>query len=286
MQGTIIKGIGGLYFVKAADKNIYECKARGVFRKEKIKPMIGDRVEIELNGETGIITEIEKRTSEFIRPPVANIDTLAVVSSAADPQPDYYLTDKLLIMAEIRGIKPVICITKTDLGSPDDFMEIYKNTGYRIFSVCSKTNEGIEAFLEFLKGKTTAFAGLSGVGKSSLLNHIVENELKTGEISAKISRGRHTTRHVELFELECGGFVFDTPGFSSFEPDAVKENELSLYFPEMRKYENQCRFNGCSHTHEPGCAVKEALSDGLISEQRYKNYCRIYEILKNHKDWD
>lgn len=286
MRGTIIKGVGGLYFVKADDSKTYECRARGIFRKEKIKPMIGDRVEIDIDGENGIICEIEKRKSELVRPPVANIDTLAAVSSSADPEPDFYLIDKLLIMSEVRGITPIICITKTDLNSPDSVMEVYKNTGYRIFSVCSKTNEGIDVLADFLKGKTTAFAGLSGVGKSSLLNHIVDRELKTGEISAKISRGKHTTRHVELFETGDGGFVLDTPGFSSFEPDSIKESELAECFPEMRKYNNQCRFNGCSHTHEPECAVKDAVSDGLISKQRYDSYCRIYEILKNHKDWN
>ena len=165
-------------------------------------------------------------------------------------------------------------------------MEVYKNTGYRIFCVCSKTNEGIDTLMDFLKGKTTAFAGLSGVGKSSLLNRMVDNELETGEISTKISRGKHTTRHIELFELTGGGFVLDTPGFSSFEPDEINESRLASYFPEMRKYEDQCRFNGCSHTHEPECAVKEAVLDGVISRQRYNSYCRIYEILKNHRDWD
>lgn len=286
MQGTIIKGIGGLYFVKAENSKIYKCKARGVFRKKNIRPMIGDRVTIEIDGDTGVICEIEDRISELIRPPVANIDTLAAVFSASNPQPDFYLLDKLLVMSEIRGIKPVICVTKTDLNSPDEFFEIYKNTGYRIFSVCSETNEGIECFEDFLKGKTTAFAGLSGVGKSSLLNHMVDDVLETGEISSKISRGKHTTRHIELFELKGGGFVFDTPGFSSFEPDAINEGELELYFPEMRKIENKCRFNGCSHIHEPDCAIKKAVSDGIISTKRYDSYCRIYEILKNHKDWN
>lgn len=285
MRGTIIKGIGGLYSVKAEDCNIYECKARGIFRKEKIKPMIGDKVLIEISPSGTLITEIEDRKNSLIRPSVANIDTLVAVISAKNPEPDFFLADKLLLMAEIRGITPIICITKRDLANTSHIHEVYKNTGYKIFDISSETGDGVEEFKSFLKGKTTALAGLSGVGKSSLLNLIVETELQTGEISQKISRGKHTTRHVELFELNEGGFVLDTPGFSSFEPDMIEENTLSGYYPEMRKYNDSCRFKGCSHINEPDCAVKNALCNGFISEERYKNYCQIYSILKNNKKW-
>ena len=285
MRGIITKGIGGLYFVKAEDNQIYECKARGIFRKEKIKPMIGDNVLFEYDDNGAVITEIEPRKNSLIRPSVANIDTLIAVISAKNPCPDFLLTDKLLLMAEIRNIPPVICITKTDLSSTKEIHDVYKNTGYKIFEVSSKTNTGISELKSILKGKTTAFAGLSGVGKSSLLNLLIERNLKTGDISHKINRGKHTTRHVELFDLDIGGFVLDTPGFSSFEPDTIEENTLSLYYPEMGSYKNSCRFKGCSHINEPDCAVKDALNNGHISEERYKNYCQIYTTLKNNKKW-
>lgn len=286
MVGTIIKGVGGNYFVKAENSCIYECKARGIFRKDKIKPMIGDRVEIEILTETtGSIDKIFERKSSLIRPPVANIDTVIVVMAAKNPEPDYLLADKIILMALTKNINPVICITKTDLDNGDDIKKIYEKTGYKIFEVCSVDNTGIDELRDFLKNKTSVFAGLSGVGKSSLLNLLVEDDLETGEIS-RINRGRHTTRHVELFELKDGGYVFDTPGFSSFENDALKTDSLDSFYPEMNEYTGKCRFADCVHINEPGCAVKEALSNGLISQVRYENYCAIHEILKQFKDWE
>lgn len=286
MLGTIIKGVGGNYFVKTKNNQIYECKARGIFRKDKIKPMIGDRVEIEiLSDNTGSIDKILERTSSLIRPPVANIDTVIVVMAAKNPDPDYLLADKIMLMALTKNIKPVICITKTDLDSGEDIKKIYEKTGYKIFEVCSVDNSGIDELRDFLQNKTSAFAGLSGVGKSSLLNLLVEDDLKTGEIS-KINRGRHTTRHVELFELKGGGYVLDTPGFSSFENDALKTDSLDSFYPEMSGYIGKCRFADCVHINEPGCAIKQALADGQISRVRYENYCVIHEILKQFKDWE
>ncbi len=248
--------------------------------------MIGDNVEIEAdNSGHGSIINISERQSSLIRPPVANIDTLIIVSSAKNPDPDFLLIDKLIIMAEARNITPVICVTKTDLEDSDKIRSVYKNTGYRIFDVCSVTNTGIEEIRKFVKNKTTAFAGLSGVGKSSLLNLLVDDNLETGDIS-KINRGKHTTRHVELFELKDGGYVLDTPGFSSFETEILKPVELSGYYPEMLPFNDQCRFKGCSHINEPDCAVKNALADGIISPQRYENYSSIYQTLKQIKDWE
>ena len=285
MFGTIIKGIGGFYYVKAQDNSIYECKARGVFRKEKIKPVIGDRVKIEIekNG-YAFITEIENRTSLLIRPNVSNIDTLVIVLSTASPSPDFLLCDKLAVMAQSQNITPVICITKTDIKAGDEIIQAYKNTGYTIFSVCSKNGKGIDEIKAFLQDKTSAFAGLSGSGKSTLLNLLVAEELQTGDIS-KINRGKHTTRHVELFELTDGGFVLDTPGFSSFEAENVECENLDSLYPEMSKLNGLCRFKGCSHINEPDCAVKDALSRGKISQIRYNNYKNIYECLKNSKQW-
>lgn len=286
LHGTIIKGIGGLYFVKAEDSCVYECKARGIFRKEKIKPMIGDSVEIELdNNSHGFITDINERKTSLIRPPVANIDTLFIVCSVINPEPDYLLADKLILMSKLQGITPCICITKKDLQNTDEIKNTYINTGFKIFEVSSKTNEGLCELKSFLKGKTTALAGLSGVGKSSLLQLLVKNDIKTGDIS-KINRGKHTTRHIELFELEEGGFVFDTPGFSSFETERLNTSNLCDYYPEMLEFNEDCRFKGCSHINEPDCAVKKALENGLISKRRYDNYTIIYQALKEIKEWE
>lgn len=287
LQGIIFKGIGGFYYVKAEDGVTYECKARGIFRKEKIKPMIGDRVKIEIIDEThGNIEEIMERSTQLVRPPVANIDLLVVVAAAKNPDPDFYFIDKLLIMAEARGIKPAICINKTDIQNSESIKEIYKNTKYPIFETCATCKSLPTELYDYLAGKTTAFAGLSGVGKSSILNLLVDDELETGAISDKIQRGKHTTRHVELFELKNGGYVLDTPGFSSFEAEIMTPSELCSYFPEMRDYLNRCRFAGCAHINEPDCIVKDAVNDGHISKQRYESYSKMYDTLKQIKQWE
>lgn len=284
LKGTIIKGIGGFYYVKAS-QNVYECKARGVFRKERITPMIGDRVTIEVSGEKGSITEIEPRTSSLIRPPVANIDTIMIVIAAAEPDPSLELIDKMLVNAEISGIKPAICINKTDLKNREDIEETYRKAGYEVFTVSAEKNSGIETLFAYLKGKTTAFAGLSGVGKSSLLSLIMDDALETGAVSEKIRRGRHTTRHVELFEID-GGFVLDTPGFGQLEVEGIRAEELQSYFPEMAEADGKCRFRGCAHINEPDCYVKERLKNGEIAQSRYESYKELYEKLKQVKEWE
>ena len=287
LQGILFKGIGGFYYVKADNGLIYECKARGIFRKENIKPTIGDRVVIEIIDDTHAnIVSIMERSSYLIRPSVSNVDSLVVVVSVKNPVPDFCFIDKLLVMSEIRGIKPALCINKTDLISPDEIKNNYKNTNYPIFEVCAKNEKINEDFYDFLKDKTTAFAGLSGVGKSSILNLLVKKELKTGNVSDKIQRGKHTTRHVELFELDFGGYVLDTPGFSSFEAETINPKDLDKYFPEMQKFLNQCRFNGCAHINEPDCKVKEALKNDEISQSRYESYKKIYESLKQINKWE
>lgn len=282
-----MKGIGGFYYVRGEDLVIYECKARGIFRKDKIKPMIGDRVELSVIDDShGNIEKILPRKTELIRPNVANIDTLIIVTAAKDPDPDFYLIDKLLLMAEIKGITPAICVNKTDLKASDTIRAVYKTTAYPIFETCAASDSLPSDLLEFIKDKTTAFAGLSGVGKSTILNLVVDNEVETGDISSKIGRGKHTTRHIELFELPEGGYVLDTPGFSSYEPDIIEASALAEYFPEMSSYLNSCRFKGCAHINEPDCAVKAALSENKISQKRYESYCKMYDILKNHKKWE
>ena len=285
MTGKIIKGIGGFYYVKASD-SVYECKARGIFRKQKVTPMIGDKVEIELDGEKGSITEILPRSSFLVRPPVANVDTMVLVVAAASPQPNLFLIDKMLVNAEMNGIEPVICINKTDIALREDIVGIYSKAGYKVLSVSAQTNAGTDKLFDFLKDKTTAFAGLSGVGKSSLLSIITDDALETGSVSEKIQRGKHTTRHVELFELPHGGFVLDTPGFSSLEVEGIKAEELQRYFPEMADCNDRCRFRGCSHINEPDCSVKEKLKNGDVAQSRYDSYVQIYNQLKSVKDWE
>ena len=280
MTGIIVKGIGGFYYVKTESGEVVETRARGLFRKDNVKPMIGDRVTVEGNA----LTKIEPRKNSLVRPPVANIDNLVIVSAAASPDPDFKLIDKMLVNAEIAGIKPVICINKTDLADYSEIEKAYTLAGYPVISVSAKENWGVEKILPLLKDKTTAFAGLSGVGKSSILNILTGSEMETGNVSEKIQRGKHTTRHVELIELKEGGFVLDTPGFSSLEVDNVKASELWQYFPEFEA--DECRFKGCAHINEPGCKVKEKLNNGEIAQSRYESYCEFYEILKQIKEWE
>ena len=286
MKGKIIKGIGGFYYIKVSNGTVYECKARGIFRKDRIKPMIGDDVEIFVENGKGSIEKIFPRKSILVRPPVANIDILVIVAATANPDPNLFLIDKLLVNSEVNNITPIICINKSDISSAEALRKIYKNSGYTVVVTSVATVEGFDKLMPYLKDKTSAFAGLSGVGKSSILNKITDTVQKTGSVSGKIKRGKHTTRHVELLELECGGYVLDTPGFSSFEVMTVKAGELYKYFPEMNKLGDSCRFKGCSHISEPGCVIKELVSNGKISASRYKSYTELYNQLKNIKDWE
>ena len=286
MNGKIIKGIGGFYYVKAADGIVYECKARGIFRKENIKPAIGDEVEILPDGEKGSIEKIYERKSHLIRPPDANIDVLVIVAATTNPSPDIFLIDKLLVTAERCGITPVVCINKTDIKSDGEIREIYEKAGYTVVSLCAKDEDGLSELIPHIKDKTSAFAGLSGVGKSTILNALTDTCQETGEVSDKIKRGKHTTRHVELLDARFGGFVLDTPGFSSFEVDGIKAQDLWQYFPEIRDIKEECRFKGCSHINEPDCCVKERVLSGEIAGSRYESYCELYNQLKNVKEWE
>ena len=286
MDGIITKGIGGFYYVKTADKREYECKARGIFRKAHIVPTIGDRVRLEsLSDGKGAITEIYKRSSYLNRPPVANVDAMVLVAAAASPEPNIFLLDKMLVNAEISGIRPILCINKTDLCERSDIENIYRTAGYEVIKASAQCGTGIEELRSVLKGRVTAFAGLSGVGKSSLLSLITNKSIETGAVSEKISRGRHTTRHVELFELD-NGFVLDTPGFSSLEIEGIRADELYRYFPEMSEANGECRFRGCSHINEPDCAVKALIKSGKLAQSRYDSYAEIYGKLKLVKEWE
>lgn len=285
LTGVIVKGIGGFYYIKAEDGAVYECKARGVFRKEKIKPMIGDVVRIESDGEKGNIVAIQPRKTELIRPSVANIDTLVIVAATASPEPNLFLIDKMLVLSEQQGIRPILCLNKEDLHSGDELEKIYRTAGYPVVRVSAKTGEGVAELRALILGKTSAFTGLSGVGKSSILTLLLDAVLQTGAVSDKIQRGKHTTRHVELFELPGGGFVLDTPGFSSLEAEGITASELYGYFPELAEVTG-CRFKGCSHISEPDCAVKALLAQGKIAASRYESYKALYELLKQKKDWE
>ncbi|MCX7842941.1 MAG: ribosome small subunit-dependent GTPase A [Clostridia bacterium] len=285
-EGIILKGIGGFYYVDTG-RCIYECKARGVFRKDDMIPLPGDRVNISIVDETkgiGNIDEILARKSFLIRPNVANVDQAAIVLAVRAPSPDFMLVDKLLIAAGMVGIKCIICINKIDLGIEDEFKEmadIYRKAGYPVILLSSKLNAGYDSLKKYLDMNITVFAGQSGVGKSTILNSLLESSvMETGEVSQKLERGRHTTRHAELVTLKSGGYLVDTPGFSSFELSELSHSELQNFYPEFEGYIGKCRFTGCSHISEPGCRVKEALEKGLIDTGRYGRYAQLYDILK------
>ncbi len=284
MKGIIVKGIGGFYYVKTADGKEYECRARGIFRKDGIKPTVGDSVEFE----NGSVIKIYDRRSYLIRPSVANIDNLIIVIAAANPSPDLMLTDKLTVAAEYSGITPIICINKTDIADSSEIEKIYKSAGYRVIITSATESIGEKELHSAVKGKISAFAGLSGVGKSSILNLLSENAAETGEIS-RINRGKHTTRHVELFELDNDTFILDTPGFSSLALSdicTVKANELASFYPEFAEVGNDCRFKGCSHINEPDCVVKALIAQGKAASSRYDSYKELYGQLKQIKEWE
>lgn len=290
MQGKIIKGIAGFYYIYAEDGNVYECKAKGIFRKDNFKPLVGDNVEITVLNEEekeGSVTSILPRRNSLIRPAVANVDQAFLIFAMENPKPNFLLLDRFLIMMKQQEIPAVICFNKKDVGEKEEMeklYEIYTGCGYRVVLSSTYEGEGMDEIHEILKGKTTVVAGPSGVGKSSITNCMQgEVQMETGEISKKLKRGKHTTRHSQVIPVEKNTFLVDTPGFSSLYLTDMKEEELRDYFPEFAMYEPQCRFQGCMHIHEPGCAVKEALSEGKISQQRYDNYLALYEELKEKR---
>ncbi len=289
LEGTIIKGIGGFYYVEVADV-IYECKARGIFRKNKISPLPGDRVMFTVNdGAENTVDEILPRRNVLQRPPIANIDRLFIVISTCEPKPNTLVVDKMIAIAEKHDIEPVIVITKNDLADSAELSEIYSLAGFETIVTSAQTGEGVDRIRELILGHISAFAGNSGVGKSSLLNKLDASlELKTGEISDKLGRGRHTTRHVELLKL-CGGFVADTPGFSSLDfqnAEKILKDELPFCFREFKDYLGQCKFSSCSHTSDKGCKITEAVNENKIHPSRHNNYVTMYNEVKDIKEWE
>lgn len=290
MIGKIMKGIAGFYYVGVVESGVYECKAKGIFRKDKIKPLVGDDVEIEVLNEEeklGNIVKILPRRSELIRPAVANIDQALVIFAAREPKPNLSLLDRFLVIMEKQDVPVIICFNKQDLCDEEEvgrLKGIYEACGYPVVLASAKQGEGIEEIKSLLRGKTTTVAGPSGVGKSSLTN-LLQNEvqMETGEISKKLGRGRHTTRHSQIIQIEKDTWLYDTPGFTSFYVEEIEKEELRFYFREFSKYEGTCRFQGCTHTHEPGCMVKNALEEGKISKERYENYLELYGELKEKK---
>ena len=292
MQGKIIRGIAGFYYVHVPEIGILECKAKGIFRKNKLKPLVGDFVEVSILDEEnkkGNIDEVLERKNELIRPAVANIDQALVIFAIKKPEPNLNLLDRFLIMMEQKDIPCVLVFNKSDLATEEEketLRAIYQNSGCKILFISAKQNQGIEEIRNVLEGKTSTVAGPSGVGKSSLINQLQSGiSMETGSISEKIERGKHTTRHTEFIPIGGDTFIMDTPGFSSLAVFDMEKEELEQFYPEFDDYRNTCRFNGCSHTHEPGCSVKEAIEEGKISKERYENYRLIYEELKNRKKY-
>lgn len=290
INGIILKGIGGFYYVEAADA-VYECKARGVFRKDGMTPLAGDKVVITVNENAeNTIDEIKDRKNYLLRPPVANIDNLIIVVSTVEPKPSTFVIDRLIAVAETKGIEPIIVISKSDLSSADELYSIYTLAGFKTVVISNKTCEGVNEVKTLLEGKISAFTGNSGVGKTSLLNNIDPSlSQQTSEISKKLGRGRHTTRQAELFKA-CGGYIIDTPGFSSFELDKtnlIMKDELADCFREFAPYVDNCKFtSSCTHTCDKGCAVISAVEEGKISRSRHNSYVKFYNEVKDVKEWN
>lgn len=291
MTGTIIKALSGFYYVDVgAEQEPITCRGRGKLRHQKITPLVGDHVAITVTEDgTGMVDEVLPRSNQFQRPMVANMDQLVILASGAIPVTDPFLIDRMVSLAEYKGCQPIICFNKCDLEPATQLVELYQKAGFQSFAISAQTGEGLEQLLGVLDGKISAFTGNSGVGKSSVLNALCPQfGLKVGQVSEKLGRGRHTTRHVELFRVG-GGLVADTPGFSAFDVEQMElipKEKLAHTFREFRPYLEQCRFVGCAHVKERGCAVREAVDNGAIAPSRYQSYVRLYDQVKSRPQWE
>lgn len=290
MNGTIIKALSGFYYV-SAENSVYECRARGKFRLDGMSPLVGDRVSFALSGNgKGYIEKVHDRKNFFIRPAVANIDALVFIAANTNPVTDPFLIDRVSVIAEEAGCELIVCINKTDIDMANELYDIYTSSGFETYRVSAANGSGIEQLRNALRGKICAFTGNSGVGKSSILNAIVpELRLEVGEVSEKLGRGRHTTRHVELFSVGEDTFIADTPGFASFEIEmmqTIDKHELQYDFREFGSCIGRCRFSDCAHLKEPGCAVIEAVNSGAIPLSRYQSYKRLYDLSAQNKFWE
>lgn len=292
LKGKITKGIAGFYYVYVPDKGMYECKAKGIFRKDNVKPLVGDDVSIQILSEdvmTGNICEILPRKNSLIRPAVANIDQAMIIFAIRKPDVNLNLLDRFLIQMEQQDLNTIICFNKADLEdeaglSSQKMAEIYQKAGYHTLVISAKSDESMEQVMECLKGRTTTVAGPSGVGKSTIINRLqTDTQMETGSISMKIERGKHTTRHSQVIPISKDTYILDTPGFSSLSIFDMEKEELESYYPEFSAFSKDCKFTGCSHIHEPVCGVKEGLQNGMISRERYENYKLIYQELAAKK---
>jgi len=287
-EGVIYKALSGFYYVESEGSKT-QCRARGKFRLENISPLVGDRVAFaETEPGVGIITTILPRKNTFVRPPVANIEKMVIIASAAIPVTDPYLIDRMTAIAQKNGCQSIICINKLDLDPAERLYDTYCAAGFETVRTSAETGEGLDTLSACIKGAICAFTGNSGVGKSSILNMLdPQFGINVGQISKKLGRGRHTTRHVELFKLDCGALIADTPGFSAFDTDSLtKKEDLQHLFPDFEPYIGQCRFLDCAHINEPGCKVLEALADDKLQKTRWDSYNRLYKQALEYKQWE
>lgn len=289
-QGQIIRALSGFYDVRSEDGFVLRCRARGIFRKEGLTPLVGDWVRCSVQGKTGVLEEILPRKNSFIRPAVSNLDALVVLACEANPVTDPFLIDRVCAIAGQQNVPVLLCVNKTDLKDGEGLISIYRAAGYPVFPTSAETKEGIDALRQAIAGKTVAFTGNSGVGKSSILNCLcAELAIQTGEVSEKLGRGRHTTRHVELYLLPEGTCVMDTPGFSAFDTEQMElilKEDLQYAFPDFAPYLGHCRYHDCAHLKEPDCAIRSALDAGALQPSRYQSYVRLYEEAKKILPWE